>query len=73
MTMPTLILTSQDDPVVPVVSFSPYQNLAGHPVRFEYTSSGGNVEFWHCSEPRYWATEAVLDFIEAETNADPGR
>ncbi len=73
VTTPTLILASLDDPVVPVESFAPYQTPAGHPVRFEYPSSGGHVGFWHRSEPRYWAAEAALDFIEAETGTGPGR
>ena len=73
VTTPTLILASEDDPVVPVESFEPYQTPVGHPVRFEYPSSGGHVGFWHRSEPRYWAAEAALDFIEAETGAGPDR
>jgi predicted alpha/beta-fold hydrolase len=64
---PTLVLASKDDPVVPFESFEPFETGAGHPVRITYPSSGGHVGFWQRGEPRYWAAEAALDFIEAET------
>jgi predicted alpha/beta-fold hydrolase len=73
VTTPTLILASEDDPVVPVVSFAQYPTSTGHSVRFEYTLSGGHVGFWYRSEPRYWAAEQALDFIEAEKGVGPGR
>ena len=73
VTTPTLILASVDDPVVPVESFVPYDTSPGHPLRIEYPSSGGHVGFWQRGEPRYWAAERALDFIEAETGIGSGR
>ena len=73
VTPPTLILASEDDPVVPIESFELYQTPAGHPVRCEYSLSSGHVGFGHRGEPRYWAAEAALDFIEMETGASSGR
>jgi predicted alpha/beta-fold hydrolase len=60
---PGLILSSANDPIVPLDLFtSHYGNTA---LRFEHPARGGHCGYWQSAAPRFWAGERVLDFFEA--------
>lgn len=61
---PTLVLSAADDPIVRVESFEAYRPPIGHPVRFEHPRAGGHGGYWAAEEPRYWAGERALGFLE---------
>ena len=65
--VPTLILTSKDDPVVPFESFS-RPEIAGNPkIRVAATEFGGHCAFISRTNgaERYWAEARVLEFCIA--------
>jgi predicted alpha/beta-fold hydrolase len=65
--VPTLILTSKDDPVVPYESFEAPE-LAGNPqIQIVATEHGGHCSFISRSRgsERYWAEARVLEFCKA--------
>jgi uncharacterized protein len=65
--VPTLILTSKDDPVVPFESFGASE-IAGNPqIRVAATEFGGHCAFISRSKgpERYWAEARVLEFCVA--------
>jgi predicted alpha/beta-fold hydrolase len=67
ITVPTLILTSKDDPVVPSESFGAPE-IAGNPrIRVEMTEHGGHCAFisrFRGAE-RYWAEARAIEFCLA--------
>jgi uncharacterized protein len=65
--VPTLILTSKDDPVVPFESFG-VSEIAGNPqIRVAATEFGGHCAFISRTNgpERYWAEARVLEFCTA--------
>ena len=65
--VPTLILTSKDDPVVPFESFGASE-IAGNPqIRVAATEFGGHCAFISRTNgpERYWAEARVLEFCTA--------
>ena len=65
--VPTLILTSKDDPVVPFESFGASE-IAGNPqIRVAATECGGHCAFISRTNgpERYWAEARVLEFCTA--------
>ena len=65
--VPTLILTSKDDPVVPFESFGASE-IAGNPqIRIAATDFGGHCAFISRTNgpERYWAEARVLEFCTA--------
>jgi len=65
--VPTLILTSKDDPVVPFESFGASE-IAGNPqIRVAATEFGGHCAFISRTNgpERYWAEARVLEFCAA--------
>ncbi len=65
--VPTLILTSKDDPVVPFESFDASE-IAGNPqIRIAATDFGGHCAFISRTNgpERYWAEARVLEFCTA--------
>lgn len=67
ITVPTLILTSKDDPVVPFESFGA-PAIAGNPkIQLAATESGGHCAFIsrRNGPERYWAEARVLEFCAA--------
>jgi uncharacterized protein len=65
--VPTLILTSKDDPVVPFESFGTSE-IAGNPqIRVAATEFGGHCAFISRTNgpERYWAEARVLEFCTA--------
>ena len=60
--VPTLLLTAQDDPLVPFAVYS-HRAIAENP-RIELLAPrhGGHVAFLARQTPRFWADEAILDW-----------
>jgi len=61
---PTLLLTAQDDPLVP---FDVYRNpaISTNPnLTLLAPSHGGHVAFLAKELPRFWADEAILDWLD---------
>jgi predicted alpha/beta-fold hydrolase len=65
ITLPTLVLSATDDPMIPVDSVGPW--AASKSVRREITATGGHVGFVaRASAPGFfWAPERALDFLES--------
>lgn len=61
--VPALVLTSRNDPFVPVASVTRFLGSPG--VEGAVTDRGGHVGFWHRGKPRFWAAGAVLGWLEA--------
>jgi len=64
VTVPSLILSAADDPIVRLESFEAYRTPSGHPVQFEHPSSGGHCGYWQRGRPRAWAPGRALAFLE---------
>ncbi len=62
---PALILSSQDDPFVPVSMFDAHR-AASNLLQFVHPREGGHCGYWGADRPRYWAAEAALRFFERE-------
>lgn len=60
-----LILSSQDDPFVPVSMFEAHR-LASGALQFALPRSGGHCGYWGTPRPRFWAAEAALTFFEGD-------
>lgn len=61
--VPALVLTSRNDPFVPVESVTRFLGPPG--VDGAVTDRGGHVGFWHRGTPRFWPAAAVLAWLEA--------
>jgi predicted alpha/beta-fold hydrolase len=64
ITLPTLVLSAADDPMIPVGSVEHWP--AGPSVRREITATGGHVGFVAPSSApgHFWAPQRALDFLE---------
>jgi len=62
--VPTLILSSLNDPFVPPEIFTPHHGILPETLRFLHTSRGGHVGYWQDGAPHFWAGRALLDFME---------
>ncbi|HEX4825171.1 MAG TPA: alpha/beta fold hydrolase [Candidatus Polarisedimenticolaceae bacterium] len=60
---PALVLSSDDDPFVPVGAFEPFRAGARRVV-FAHPRGGGHCGYWRAARPRYWAGEAALSFMD---------
>jgi len=69
--VPTLILTSKDDPVVPFASFGAPELTGNSKIRIVATECGGHCSFIsRRKEPeRYWAEARLLEFCIAHAQA----
>jgi predicted alpha/beta-fold hydrolase len=61
--VPSLILSSQDDPFVPARTFKGIGSPPGTRLRFLLSDQGGHVGYWQSGRPRFWAGAAALDFL----------
>ncbi len=61
--VPALVLTSRNDPFVPVESVTRFLGPSG--IDGAVTDRGGHVGFWHRGKPRFWVAAAVLAWLEA--------
>jgi predicted alpha/beta-fold hydrolase len=69
ITVPTLVISALDDPVIPAASV-PRERLAAQPrLTAILTAAGGHVGFVRGSplRPACWAEERVLEFVHAHT------
>ena len=64
ITVPSLILSAANDPIVRVDSFEAYRTPAGYPLVFEHPASGGHCGYWSNATPRAWAPSRALAFLE---------
>ena len=64
ITVPALVLSAADDPIVRVEDFEDYRTPRGHAVQFEHPASGGHCGYWQQGRPRAWAPRRALDFLE---------
>ena len=62
---PALILSSQDDPFVPVSMFDAHR-AAADGLRFTHPRGGGHCGYWRSRRPRFWAAAAALTFFEGD-------
>lgn len=60
--IPALLLTAQDDPLVPFAVYSHPAITANPHIRLEAPAHGGHVAFLARQTPRFWADEAILDW-----------
>ena len=58
-----LIISAQDDPLVPVSMFDAVRAASPH-LRFVHPARGGHCGYWGARPPRFWAAEAALTFFE---------
>ncbi|MDA0350651.1 MAG: alpha/beta fold hydrolase [Chloroflexi bacterium] len=71
ITVPTLVLSAVDDPIVRLESFEAYRTPRDHAVRFEHPASGGHCGYWQRGQPRPWAPRRALAFLD-EVLGDAG-
>jgi uncharacterized protein len=69
--VPTLILSSLNDPLVPAQIFGTNGQDGARKLRLLLPASGGHVGYWQSESPRFWAAKVALDFLEEVTPA-PG-
>jgi hypothetical protein len=62
---PTLIVSAQDDPFVPIDMFFPLHREASGAVTFLHPRHGGHIGYWQRRRPRFWVAHASLDYLEA--------
>jgi hypothetical protein len=65
---PTLILSAENDPFVPMAAFDPFRRASGH-VRFVHPRVGGHCGYWAASRPRFWAARVALAYFEGALGA----
>jgi predicted alpha/beta-fold hydrolase len=58
---PAMVLSALDDPFVPPRMFAPHR---GNPrLRVLQPRRGGHCGYWQVGTPRFWAAEAILQFV----------
>ena len=62
--VPSLILSSLNDPFVPAGMFKSNSNNGSGKLRLLLPASGGHVGYWQSGAPRFWAGKAALDFLD---------
>lgn len=60
---PAMVLSALDDPFVPPETFAPHQG--NRRMRFLQPRHGGHCGYWQSGLPRFWAAEAILEFVGA--------
>ena len=60
---PSLILSAEDDPFVPVSMFEAHRQ-ASKQLTIANPPAGGHCGYWGARRPRFWAAEAALHFFE---------
>jgi len=69
--VPALIVSSRNDPLVPVEMFGEKTCGKSGKLRLLLPARGGHVGYWQSGTPRFWAGKAALDFLEQVTRS-PG-
>jgi uncharacterized protein len=62
---PSLLLSAQDDPFVPVAMFADYRHASKH-LTLAHPPRGGHCGYWGAGSPRFWAAGAALAFLDGE-------
>ena len=62
--IPAFILSAANDPFVPVEMFDPFRARRPPRMRFYHPERGGHVGYWQAGEPRFWAGQAILEFLD---------
>jgi uncharacterized protein len=65
--VPTLILSSLNDPFVPAEMFTLNGLHGTGRLRLLLPARGGHVGYWQSGSPRFWAAKVALDFLEEVT------
>ncbi len=70
--VPALVLTSQDDPMIPFRSFENADLRANPHLEFEATRHGGHCAFIsrERGEERFWAEERIVEFCRENKRSD---
>jgi predicted alpha/beta-fold hydrolase len=61
---PTLVISAENDPFVPIEIFSGAR-LRSRNVAFVHPMRGGHLGYWQPGAQPFWAGAAILDFIES--------
>lgn len=62
--VPTLIVSSGNDPFVPMGMFEPHRSTPSRHLRFEIPERGGHLGYWQKGTPRFWAGDAIVRALE---------
>lgn len=65
---PTLLITAQDDPLVPFESYSNPGIAANPSIELVAPHHGGHVSFLAKGKPRFWLDAAVIEWLETYGN-----
>ncbi len=58
---PAMVLSALDDPFVPPEMFAPHQD--NRRLSILQPRRGGHCGYWQSGAPRFWAAEAILEFV----------
>jgi uncharacterized protein len=58
---PTLILSAENDPIVPVEIFAPHHGIPG--LSFAHPRHGGHCGYWARGPEPFWVSGTVMDFF----------
>jgi hypothetical protein len=65
LAVPALVISSENDPLVPAEIFEPHRRSSPlSSVRFLVPRRGGHLGYWQSRGPRFWAGTAALDFLD---------
>ena len=67
--VPALVLSSANDPLVPMEMFAAHVPTGPSPLRFLFTRAGGHLGYWQPGELRPWGSVAVLRFFDEALRA----
>jgi len=62
--VPAFILSSGNDPLVPLEMFAAHRPTAASPLTFLLTRAGGHLGYWQPGSPRAWSSLALLRFFD---------
>lgn len=69
--VPVLMITAQDDPLVPYSSYLDPALRANPSIQIVATRHGGHLGFLSRGKPRFWTDEAILEWIGERLTASP--
>ncbi|HKQ61916.1 MAG TPA: alpha/beta fold hydrolase [Candidatus Polarisedimenticolaceae bacterium] len=67
---PGLVLSAENDPLVPATIFEPHGRVPA--LKLWLLPAGGHCGYWQSGRPRFWAASALLDFLEGIREFRPG-
>jgi predicted alpha/beta-fold hydrolase len=63
ITVPGLVLSSGNDPIVPLETFEPYRGASPR-LAFVHPARGGHLGYWQAGASRFWAAERALGYLD---------